>query len=83
VSYILTAATVVPSPTTVANGGTGGTTASEAIINLSSPAFNTSAQSGDWGTISVSPPAAPDAASNYAAILELINTLTALGVIAS
>jgi hypothetical protein len=68
-------------PISVANGGTGATTPSEAITNLSSPAFNNSAQSVDWGVISVAPPAAPDAAANSATIIELLNTLTALGVI--
>ena len=78
-SYILAAP--LSTPVSVANGGTGGTTPAEAITYLSSPAFNVSAQNVNWGAIMVTPPAVPDAAANYAAIIELLSTLQGLGVI--
>ena len=51
-SYILFATTGggLATPVSIPNGGTGAATASVAIANLTSDAFNNSAQSGDWGT---------------------------------
>lgn len=69
-------------PVTIANGGTGGISKDEAITNLSSPAFNTSAQSADWGALTVFAPVGdPDTAANQASILDIINALTTIGVI--
>lgn len=73
--------TSITLPLAVAEGGTGATTPSQGMINLSSPAFDVSASSPDWGQLPVPAPAVPDANENFVAITELLTTLRTLGVI--
>lgn len=80
-SYILTASSGISTPVSIANGGTGETTATAAMTTLSSAAFQSSAVSTDWGTQTVDPSLAPDAFENYNALNNLITALQTLGVI--
>ena len=82
-SYILfnTESTPVSYPISVANGGTGETDAVNAMITLSSPAFQVSAVAPDWGTQNVDGSLAPDAFENFTAINNLNAALKSIGVI--
>jgi len=80
-SYILTASSSISTPVSILNGGTGETTAANAMISLSSPAFQDSASSSDWGSLTVAEPT-PLVASNNAAIVALIQHLQTLEVLA-
>ena len=82
-SYILfnTESTPVSYPISVANGGTGETTAQGAMIALSSPAFGFSAESLDWGIQPVAAPAAPDLGAIEFSLVELLAALQNIGII--
>lgn len=82
-SYILfKAGSSISTPVSIANGGTGADTKAQAVINLTSPAFNNSAQSSDWGAIYIPESLAPDPSENMIAINTLLQTLQVLGVLA-
>ena len=79
-SYILyKAGSSISTPVSIANGGTGGTSKSAAMTNLSSTNFNTSAQSSDWGNINVPESGAADPNVNQAALNALIQALVGMG----
>lgn len=82
-SYVITPSggSAITLPLAVAEGGTGSTTASDAIITLTSPAFGASASNGNWGSIPTSLPLAPDANENFTALTELVNVLASLGIV--
>jgi len=81
-SYVLTTAGAsVTYPISVANGGTGATTAQNAMITLSSPAFESSASNNSWGTVNVPEPPIADATMNKAAIDAILQALVSLGVL--
>lgn len=82
-SYILTAtSTPLATPISILNGGTGSTTASGAIENLTSADFLVSASSTSWGQISVASPTPPFSTDDNGSVLtDLIDALAALGVI--
>ena len=82
-SYILFASSGggLATPVSIVNGGTGSDNPSGAMVNLSSPTFDISSKSPDWGLIPITPPAAPDPAENERAIQELITALRTLGVV--
>ena len=81
-SYILTASgSSLATPVSVANGGTGAATASEAVINLTSPAFEASASNNDWGSIPVPIPPSPDPADLELSLTELLKALQDLQII--
>ena len=73
--------TSLTTPISVAEGGTGETDTVNAMITLSSPAFQVSAVAPDWGVTPVQPSMAPDGVANQIAINELITVLQTLGVI--
>ena len=81
-SYILTASgSSLATPVSIANGGTAADNESQAMINLSSPAFDISSKSPDWGAIPIIPPGGPDPIENERAINELIAALQVMGVV--
>ena len=82
-SYVITPAggSAITLPLAIAEGGTGSTTAPDAIITLTSPAFGTSASNPNWGTLPTPLPMAPDPNENFTALNELINALAALGIV--
>ena len=81
-SYILTASgSSLATPVSVANGGTGAATASAAVINLTSPAFEQSASNPSWGQAAVPAPASPDPAELQNSIQELLTALQQLAII--
>lgn len=82
-SYILTASSSITTPVSILNGGTGETTAQNAMISLSSPAFENSASSVSWGVLTVAPPVGPPSdAANQAAIVSILEHLQTLEVFA-
>jgi hypothetical protein len=82
-SYILfSSGSSLATPVSIANGGTGATTASTAIENLSTIAFSTSSQSTDWGSTVVNPPNLPADLDNVADVVDqLIFALQGVGVL--
>ena len=81
-SYILfSSGSSLATPVSIANGGTGANNPIDAMVNLSSPAFDISSKSPDWGLLSIIPPAGSNPHENERAIIELIGTLQVLGVI--
>ena len=81
-SYILTASgSSLATPVSIANGGTGAATANAAVVNLTSPAFEQSASSPDWGAIPVPAPTTPDPAELQNSIQELLKALQNLSII--
>ena len=83
-SYILFKSTgsSIATPVSIANGGTAADNKSDAMINLTSPAFNSSAQNSNWGTINVPESGAPDPIENQIAVNTIIQALQDLGVLA-
>ena len=83
-SYILFASSGggLATPVSIVNGGTGSDNASGAMVNLSSPNFDASSKSVDWGLIPITPPLVPaDPVENERAINEIITTLQTLRVV--
>jgi|APSaa5957512493_1039668.scaffolds.fasta_scaffold283694_1 hypothetical protein len=84
-SYILFASSGggLATPVSIANGGTGQTTAEAALSALSSSAFAVSGASTSWGQANLVIPQPPYSADENGAILtDLIDALVAIGVIA-
>lgn len=81
-SYILAPpASPVSYPISVANGGTGSTDKETAVITLTSPAFNGSAQSPDWGILPIPPIGSTDPTEIANVCNQLIVALQQLMVI--
>jgi len=81
-SYILTAGgSSLATPVSIVNGGTGGTTAKQAMENLTSPEFSVSANEPFWGQIPVSAPPSPDPADLELSLQELLAALQQLAII--
>lgn len=83
-SYILfSSGSSLATPVSIANGGTGSITAPLAMNALTSIAFSTSSQSGDWGGTTVNPPSLPADLDNVADVVDqLIFALQGVGVLA-
>jgi hypothetical protein len=82
-SYILfaTSGGGLATPVSVANGGTGADNTKDALVTLTSPAFQQSATEPSWGTIPVMSPPSPDPADLEASIQELLSALQTLMII--
>ncbi len=83
-SYILfSSGGGIATPVSIANGGTGQTTAGAALSALSSAAFAFSGGSENWGQTNIVAPQFPFSADDNATILiDLIDALTDIGVVA-
>ena len=83
-SYILFKSTgsSIATPVSIANGGTNADNKAGAMINLTSAAFNSSAQNANWGAINIAESGAPDPIENQVAVNTIIASLQNLGVLA-
>jgi hypothetical protein len=81
-SYILTASgSSLATPVSVANGGTGADNTKDALITLTSPAFEVSATEPNWGAIPVMTPPSKAEADLFASLQELLAALQQLAII--
>lgn len=83
-SYILFASSGggLATPVSIVNGGTGQTTAVNALSALSTPGFSLSGQDVNWGSTTVDSPILPAELDNVADVVDqLILALNALGVL--
>ena len=81
-SYILfSSGGGIATPVSIVNGGTGAYNPNDAMVNLSSPAFDISSKSPDWGLLPIIPAVGANPHENERAINELITALQMLGVV--